>query len=92
MKKPLTNKAGKVRELEGPDFQAAVSFSQLPDSLQEKLSAIRNNAGRPPSPEPKGMMAFRFSQDVLQAIRASGKGYSGRVETILREAIAEGRI
>jgi uncharacterized protein (DUF4415 family) len=38
------------------------------------------------------MIAFRFSQDVLTGIKALGKGYNGRVEALLREALAEGRI
>lgn len=89
--RPLTNKAGEVRELGVEDFAKAVPFEALPDSLQEKLQAIKK-VGRPRSPSPKEMIAFRFAPEVLAGIRGLGKGYNARVETLLREALEQGKL
>lgn len=75
------------------DFKNAVPFSGLPKSLQKKLSAIQNKSrGRPVSPAPKQMIAFRFSPDLVTAIKGVGKGYNVRVEKILRDAFSSGKI
>lgn len=89
--KPLTNKAGDVRELTYEDFKRAVPFSALPKDLQKTLMAI-GKRGRPKSPAPKEMIAFRFSPDVLAGIKGLGRGYNVRVEKLLREALQDGRI
>lgn len=89
--KPLTNKAGDVRELTQADFDRAVSFEALPEGLKGKLSAIKK-VGRPRAKAPKEMIAFRFAPEVLAAIRGLGKGYNARVETVLREALERGKI
>ena len=47
--------------------------------------------GRPPVDQPKVHVGFRMSRDVVDRIRASGKGYNARVEKVLREAIEAGR-
>lgn len=73
------------------NFKNAVSFSKLPVSLQKKLSAI-GKRGRPVSDAPKQMIAFRFSSDLVSAIKAVGKGYNVRVEKVLRDALSKGLI
>lgn len=47
--------------------------------------------GRPPVDEPKVHVGFRLARDVVDGIRATGKGYNARVEKVLREALAKGR-
>ncbi|MBV8614931.1 MAG: BrnA antitoxin family protein, partial [Acetobacteraceae bacterium] len=37
-------------------------------------------------------IGFRLAADVVEGIRATGKGYNGRVERVLREALAKGRL
>jgi uncharacterized protein (DUF4415 family) len=45
---------------------------------------------RPPVEAPKVHIGFRLAVDVVEGIRATGRGYNARVEKILREAIAKG--
>ena len=37
-------------------------------------------------------IGFRLAADVVNGIRATGKGYNTRVEKVLREALAEGQL
>jgi uncharacterized protein (DUF4415 family) len=89
--KPWTNNEGEVRELAAADFREMVPFSELPESLRHKLTAIQKR-GRPKSKTPKQMIAFRFSPDVLDGIKALGRGYNVRVENLLRKALEKGQI
>jgi uncharacterized protein (DUF4415 family) len=90
-RKPLTNKAGEVRELTKEDFAHMVPFSDLPEAMQEKLLALKK-PGRPKSDAPKQTATFRLATDLLAHIKSTGRGYNARVETILREAMVEGRL
>lgn len=54
--------------------------------------AAHKTRGRPRSTSPKRLMSFKFSPDIISAIKATGKGYTTRVEALLRQALAEGRI
>ncbi|WP_428540386.1 BrnA antitoxin family protein [Rhodopila sp.] len=46
--------------------------------------------GRPRIASPKVHIGLRLAADVVNGIRASGKGYNARVEKVLREALAKG--
>jgi uncharacterized protein (DUF4415 family) len=35
---------------------------------------------------------FRLAADVVEGVRATGKGYNARVERVLRKALAEGEL
>ncbi len=48
--------------------------------------------GRPSVASPKVHIGFRLSADVVESVRASGPGYNARVEKVLRDAIAQGRL
>jgi uncharacterized protein (DUF4415 family) len=39
---------------------------------------------------PKVHIGFRLAADVVEGIRATGKGYNARVEKVLREALTKG--
>ena len=43
--------------------------------------------GRPPVPEPKTAVSIRFDKDVLETLRASGKGWQTRVNALLRKEL-----
>lgn len=43
--------------------------------------------GRPPVPEPKIAVSIRFDKDVLDTLRASGKGWQTRVNSLLRKGL-----
>ncbi len=48
--------------------------------------------GRPRVEAPKVHIGFRLAADVVKSIRASGRGYNARVEKVLRDALAKGRL
>lgn len=49
-----------------------------------------NKGGRPPVERPKVHIGFRLAADVVEGVRATGKGYNARVEKVLREALEKG--
>jgi uncharacterized protein (DUF4415 family) len=68
------------------DFAEAKPFKDMhPD-----LYASWKKRGRPPVETPKVHIGFRLAADVVDSIRATGRGYNARVEKVLREAIAKG--
>jgi uncharacterized protein (DUF4415 family) len=48
--------------------------------------------GRPRVDHPKVPLTMRVDVDVLQALRSSGQGWQTRVNAILREAVAAGKV
>ncbi len=70
------------------DFKSARPLKEgFPD-----LHALLKRRGRPKVESPKRSKTFKLSQDVIDGIRASGKGYNARVDEVLRAALSEGRI
>lgn len=62
----------------------AKRFSQLPDALQLILAPKK---GRGPQKAPtKQPVSLRVSQDVLEALKATGSGWQTRADEALREA------
>ena len=54
--------------------------------------ARKAKAGRPKVAKPKKVQSFKLSQDLIEAIVNSGKGYNTRVEAALRAAVENGKI
>lgn len=52
---------------------------------QAKLAATPVRRGRPKSGAPKVRIGFRLSAELVERVKASGPGYNGRVEKVLRE-------
>lgn len=73
-------------ELTAEDFARAKPFREV---FPEQYKAWKK-LGRPPVATPKVHIGFRLAADVVEGIRASGKGYNARVEKVLRDAIAKG--
>ena len=48
--------------------------------------------GRPPVAKPKVHVGFRLAVDVVEGIKATGRGYNARVEKVLRAALAKGEL
>jgi len=48
--------------------------------------------GRPPSTNPKRTTTIRLSPEVMDAFRATGRGWQTRIDAVLREAVAAGRV
>jgi uncharacterized protein (DUF4415 family) len=68
------------------DFARARPFKEV---FPEQYKAWKK-LGRPPVVTPKVHIGFRLAADVVEGIRATGKGYNARVEKVLREALAKG--
>jgi uncharacterized protein (DUF4415 family) len=75
-------------ELTEEDFARAKPFREV---FPEQYQAWKR-MGRPRLEAPKVHIGFRLAADVVEGIRASGKGYNTRVERVLREALAQGKI
>ena len=69
------------------DFKRAVPFSALPKSLQTKLLGLKGR-GKQQSPT-KVSTTVRFDSDVLDAFRATGRGWQTRMNEALKEWLKE---
>jgi uncharacterized protein (DUF4415 family) len=77
-----------VPEWTDDDFAKAKPFKEV---FPEQYAAWKR-VGRPRVVQPKVHIGFRLAADVVERIKASGKGYNTRVEKALREAIAKGKL
>lgn len=75
-------------ELTAEAFARGKPFSEV---FPEQHKAWKK-LGRPPIASPKVHIGFRLAADVVDGIRATGRGYNARVEKVLREAIAKGQL
>lgn len=92
-KPPLTDKAGEVRELTADDMKLFRPIDQADPGMAGAMQTMRSKGGRPTiDDKPKVHVGFRLAADVVDAIRATGKGYNARVESVLREALAAGKL
>jgi uncharacterized protein (DUF4415 family) len=77
-----------VPEATDAEFASARPFKEVfPDLYREW-----KKKGRPPVAAPKVHIGFRLAADVVNAIRASGRGYNARVEKVLRDALSRGEL
>jgi len=91
-KRPLTDEDGEVRPLTAADMQHFRPIKEVDPGMIEAAARFRRR-GRPIIGEaPKMHIGFRLAADVVEGIRATGRGYNARVEKVLREALAEGRL
>lgn len=82
--RPLTDDEGEVRELTEEDFVGMRPIAEVDPGMLKAVAEWRNKGGRPKAAAPKEHIGFRLSADVVEAIRASGKGYNARVDKALR--------
>ena len=71
------------------DFAEAKPFKELHPELHEPW---KNKGGRPQVETPKVHIGFRLAADVVEGVKGTGKGYNARVEKLLRDALAQGRL
>lgn len=69
------------------DFKNAVPFSALPESLQTTLRSLKVR-GKQQSPT-KVSTTVRFDRDVLDAFRATGRGWQSRMNDALKAWLKE---
>jgi uncharacterized protein (DUF4415 family) len=55
--------------------------------LHEDGKLIRRGRGRPPSPQRKKEVKFRLDPDIVDKLRATGRGWMTRANAMLREAV-----
>ena len=84
--RPLTDKAGEVRELTEEDMRLFKPIAEVDPGIGEAMREFRRKVGRPKATAPKVHVGFRLAQDVVASIKASGRGYNARIEQVLREA------
>jgi uncharacterized protein (DUF4415 family) len=49
--------------------------------------SIRRSRGRPAVEQPKRQISLRLDPDVIDAFKATGKGWQGRINDVLRKAV-----
>ncbi len=82
---PYIDKEGEVRELDAVDFaKFRPAHEVLPDSLKKKLG-VRG----PQKTLLKVPTTIRVDADLLEAMRASGKGWQTRANDALRDWMRE---
>ena len=91
MRKPLTDKDGEVRELTAADMKHFRPIQETDPGMLEAVANYRKR-GRPPVESPKMRIGFRLAADVVADVRASGRGFNARVEKVLRDALANGKL
>ena len=77
-----------VPEATDAEFASARPFKEVFPDLYRGWKKM----GRPPVATPKVHIGFRLAADVVEAIRATGRGYNARVEKVLRDALAKGEL
>ncbi len=83
---PLTDKDGEVRELTREDLK---HFKPASEVLPAQLLDTLPKRGRPAKDVKKVQVAIRYDRDVLDAFRATGKGWQTRINDALREWLRE---
>jgi uncharacterized protein (DUF4415 family) len=81
---PLIEDDGEVRELTEVDFKRFKPFSSLPDDLQTVL----RGRGKQKAPT-KIAVTLRYSPEVIDAFRATGKGWQTRMDEALKQWLPE---
>jgi uncharacterized protein (DUF4415 family) len=86
-RKPLTDDDGEVREITAGDVAAFKPFSALPETEQRMLLKLRR---RGPQKTPKKVpISIRLSPEVAAGLRATGSGWQGRADEVLRSWLQE---
>lgn len=76
---PVIDADGEVSDLSNADPALFRPFSELPASLKAKLP------GRPRKDNPKVFTGIRLDADILDAFKATGKGWQTRMNDALRD-------
>jgi len=69
-----------------------VKFVPVPETAHPARVDAPRQRDRPPLDAPKKRIAIQLDADVLDGLRATGAGWQTRVNALLREAVATGRV
>ena len=75
-----------------PTDDELAEMKPFKEVFPEQYAAWKRGAGRPRAATPKVHTGFRLAADVMDGIRATGKGYNARVERVLRDALVAGKL
>jgi uncharacterized protein (DUF4415 family) len=78
-----------IPEATAVEFARAKPFKEV---FPEQFAAWKRGRGRPAVETPKMHIGFRLAADVVNGIKATGRGYNARVEKVLRDALAKGKL
>ena len=82
--KPLTDEAGEVRELDAEDIAAMrLAADVLPSELLGVLPRRRPGQRGPGRAPARKLISLRIKPDVIEAYRATGAGWQGRMADVL---------
>ncbi|KXU39112.1 hypothetical protein AXE65_10400 [Ventosimonas gracilis] len=85
-----------AREVLPPAVYAALTDKSKPATItlvtDEQDRARQKRTGRPPVANPKRPTTIRLSPEVIDAFRATGRGWQTRIDALLREAVEQGRV
>jgi len=89
-------RARPAREVLPPEVYAALTDKSKPATItlvsDEEDRARSKRMGRPPLAAPKILTTVRLSAKVLDAFKATGKGWQTRIDQLLCEAVEQGRV
>ena len=81
-----------MRSLGAADFKSFRPIGEVDPGVPEAAAAFRRRDRPAFDAVPKLHIGFRLAADVVQGIRATGRGYNARVEKVLRAALARGEL
>ncbi len=90
MQKHLTLSNGRKIQLNRPEEEAAINAGIAADPETFELSdaefaQLKRAPGRPPKENPKVFTGIRLDAEVLNAFKATGKGWQTRMNDALKE-------
>ena len=92
----VKSKSGRVFNLPSDKEDAAIraGIAADPDTREVTSKEFRQlrPMGRPRIACPKAPLTMRVDVDVLVALRSSGQGWQTRVNALLRDAVASGKV
>lgn len=97
MHQPIKTRSGREIIWPAPEEDAAINAGiaadpdthELTDAEFAQLQPMR---GRPPVEVKRPMLSMRVDPDILEALRATGRGWQTRVNALLREAVEHKRL
>ena len=91
--KPTQPKPKLIRPTIEEDARITAAARADPDAQPiEDTARLRRVRGRPRAERPRTMVSLRLEPDVLEALRATGRGWQTRVNALLRQAVQKKRV
>lgn len=85
-KKPLTSKAGEVRELTAGDFAQFQPAENLIPGITEGMKRLRGQRGKQKEPT-KIQKTLRLSPEVVTYFQRQGKGWQSNLDKVLKDYV-----